>query len=268
MNKVDESQISNNLKIAMVGYLNTIPMVYGLNRSVEDYNLTLEIPAKCYDLFEYSNIDVALLPVGVLPMLTDANIVTDYCIGCLHSVRTVCIFSNSPISKVKTVYLDDHSKTSVQMTKLLMKEHWKKTVTYIDLDVQKMDLSKLKSDEAVLMIGDKVFEVEGKFVYKYDLGEQWFEYCGKPFAFAVWVAKSHVTKEQIKKLNNDLAFGVNHISESLKSYHLEEKAFDLSRYFKENIDYNFDRSKQESMALYLDKIESSLLDGAPIVLNK
>jgi len=262
MNVEEHDKNSNPLKIAMVGYLNTVPLVYGLNNSSQSYELHLDTPAKCYKWFTTDDIDVALLPVGVLPLLENAQVVTDFCIGCKSYVRTVCLFSHSPKEEIKTIYLDNESRTSVLLIQVLVKEYWGGEVVFIDKDVRNMDVADLQYGEALLMIGDKVFEIEDKFEYKYDLGKEWFEYSGNPFVFAVWVAKPYVTAQQIVKLNEDLQYGAAHVEESLKSHPVQSKAFDLTEYFGENIDYNLDEGKIRSMNLFLSKIE--LLQNQPL----
>jgi len=243
------------LHISMVGYLNTVPLVYGLEHGAGQYDLDLLIPADCYTAFEHGDADVALVPVGVLPILrTDAGIVTDYCIGCEAAVRTVCILSHTPISDVTKVYLDTHSRTSVLLTRVLMAHHWLQEVVYESADVSEYQSTDLKPSEAVLMIGDKVFEVEDDYKYSYDLGQEWYELTGLPFAFAVWVAREHVPKIAIEQLSADLALGVASTAQALASHKDENRAFDLDEYFREHIDYHFDDRKKEALHVFLQMI--------------
>ncbi len=239
----------------MVGYLNTIPLVYGLRGSAAArYNLHLETPAQCFNSFMMDEVDVALVPVGTLPLIPDARIVTDVCIGCKREVRTVCLFSNVDIHQLKTVYLDIESRTSVLLIQILMKHHWKRDVVFIDKNVREISAADLPDDVGVLMIGDKVFEVENDFVYKYDLGAAWYDYTGLPFAFAVWVAKPHVTDAQITMLNTDLLQGITHVPDSLLAHKTANQNFDLDEYFECYIDYHFDENKRMAMKRYLEVV--------------
>jgi len=238
----------------MVGYLNTVPLLYGLQHSNNKYTISLDIPAKCYMQFKSESCDVALLPVGVLPLLSDHQLITNVCIGCNGDVRTVCIFSHLPIEQVSTIHLDNHSRTSVLLARMLIANHWSLDMKYISSDVNTMSASGLRNDEAVLMIGDKVFEVENDYEYKYDLGKEWKTFTGLPFAFAVWVAKPHVTQEQINQLSKDLNFGIENTAQALAEHQEEDNAFDLEEYFKRHIDYHFDDAKKEALHLYLQMI--------------
>lgn len=244
-------ETDKKLSIAMVGYLNTIPMVHGMRQHRERYDVSLEVPSRCYELYRDKKVDVALLPVGTLASLEDSKIITDYCIGCIEEVRTVCLFSNSPIEKIEKVYLDSHSRTSVLLTRVLMKHHWKQEVEYIDTDIKNLDLTQLEEDEMVLMIGDKVFDIEGQFAYCYDLGKVWYEYSGLPFVFAVWVAREHVSPFQVEQLNEDLAWGIDHKYEAIKASDESAQKMDLETYFTEHIDYHFDDAKREALEMFL-----------------
>ena len=81
-------------------------------------------PANCARLFEEGKADIALVPVGALPDLKRHRIITDYCIGCDGTVRTVVIFSNEKLSEIKKLYLDPDSRTSVKLGRLLLAEYF------------------------------------------------------------------------------------------------------------------------------------------------
>ena len=103
-------------KITAVSYLNTIPFVYGLQHADSlRADLLLAPPADCAKNYIEGRADIALLPVAVVPELKNTNIVTDYCIGAVGAVRTVTVMSNEPITTVKRIWLDAHSRTSVQL---------------------------------------------------------------------------------------------------------------------------------------------------------
>ena len=103
-------------KISAVSYLNTIPFVYGLKHTERlCANLLLAPPAECAKNYIEGRADIALLPAAVVPDLQNTNIITDYCIGAVGAVRTVTVVSNVPIAQVKRIWLDAHSRTSVQI---------------------------------------------------------------------------------------------------------------------------------------------------------
>ena len=110
-------------RIAAVSYLNTIPFIYGIRHAGDlRAELLLTPPALCASNFIDGNADIALLPSAVVPRLKDAELVTDFCIGAEGEVRTVVVVSNTPIEEVRRIWLDAHSRTSVQLTGYL--EHF------------------------------------------------------------------------------------------------------------------------------------------------
>ena len=156
----------------MVGYYNTFPFLYGLKQN-DSYNLILDIPSKCMDYFDRGEADIALVPVAALLERTDYEIVTDYCIGCIGAVRTVSLFSNDDLEDITKIYLDKDSRTSQLLVKTLCENSWNILPSFEECNVRNLNSKELNSNEAVLMIGDKVFELEDSYKYNYDLGVEW-----------------------------------------------------------------------------------------------
>ena len=74
----------------MVGYYNTLPFLHGLEQQ-NTFDIRLDIPSKCITYFDSGDVDIALVPVGNLLERSDYEIITDFCIGCVGEVRTVCL---------------------------------------------------------------------------------------------------------------------------------------------------------------------------------
>src|SRR5215467_8843515 len=115
------------IKIAAVTYLNTKPFVYGIHQSglSKEVELILDYPAGIAEELQNGNADVALLPVAVIPEIQNAEIVTDYCIGCDGTVSSVCLYSDVPIEEAKEIFFDYQSRTSVELAKILLNDFWK-----------------------------------------------------------------------------------------------------------------------------------------------
>ncbi len=233
-------------RIAAVSYLNTIPFIYGIEH--ED-NLRAELllapPADCARNFIEGNADIALLPSAVVPSLKDAEIVTDYCLGAIDKVRTVVIVGNCPIDKARRIWLDPHSRTSVQLSGYLAANHWHISPEWLALEDYSL-IDHAAEGDMFLLIGDKVFEHEGKFAYSYDLASEWIAATSLPFAFAVWVARKGTPHEVIAHLQNALTLGVERIYESIieSRYRDCDYAYD---YLTRNIDFLFDEQKHKAL---------------------
>lgn len=239
-------------KIAAVSYLNTVPFIYGINHADKlCADLLLAPPAQCARYFLDKKADIALVPVGALPLLDEGEIVTTYCIGAEKSVRTVTVMSNVPIAEVQTVWLDSHSMTSALLVKVLASELWNIKPTWKELtDYSLADAPAGK--DAFLLIGDKVFGYEGRFKYTYDLADCWRELTGKPFVFAVWVARKGTRPEVIDDLEQSLELGVERIWEAILESGHSDKDYAYS-YLTENIDFLLDYDKRQALELFREK---------------
>lgn len=235
--------------LIMVNYLNSKPFIFGLEHCGLDIPVIVDkdTPAQCALKFGKNEYDIALIPSGYLPYLEDYKIITDYCIGCDGEVRTVGIFSNKPLEECKYIVEDEDSKTSILLSKLIVKE-------YLGLDISFVKNSSQLEDEAFLYIGDKVFQNEKNFTYYYDLGSLWKAWKNLPFVFAVWVAKDHVPEEICNKLNDAFMYGIKHLPDVIRKE--SSSQLDLYYYFSHNIQYALDKAKWYSLQLFSEKITS------------
>ena len=118
-------------------------------------------------------VDVALVPVASILEGSDFKVISDYCIGCVGEVETVCLYSNTPIDQLTNVYLDSDSRTSQMLAKVLFDKHWYHNVDFEEVNVSAISTATLNEGSAVLKIGDKAFGEEDHYEYVYDLGEEW-----------------------------------------------------------------------------------------------
>ncbi len=237
--------------VAAVSYLNTKPMIYGIEaaRDTLRAELLLSPPAVCASLFGEGRADVALVPVAEIPSFAGSDIVTDFCIGSHGHVRTVVLMANCPVENLHTIYLDAHSRTSAALVRVLAREYWDIDPCWLPL----YDCSDMGREGAgYLLIGDKVFEHEGRFEYVYDLSSVWRDFTGLPFVFAAWVASRSVDREFVADLNRAIAYGVGHIDQAVDYYDLADKPL-AREYLKKNIDFRLDDQKREALALFWQK---------------
>lgn len=243
--------------VVAVEYLNTRPFVYGIRHcaatssSLRD-SLLLAPPAECARLAINGEADIALVPVGALPELLKAQpgaeIITSYCISSSGGVRTVVLLCDSPIDQLHTIYLDAHSRTSVQLAQLLARSKWKITPRFVDGLPSDHQLS---DGEAMVAIGDKVFELEDRFAVVTDLSDEWREMTGLPFVFAVWIALTPTGLAYADELNDALKFGAQNIERSLPDDPLRPRNLD---YLTRSIEFDLSEPKRAAMNLFLSQI--------------
>ena len=75
---------------------------------------------------------------------------------------------------------------------------------------------------------------------------------GKPFVFAVWVARKGIAPELIDDLEASLELGVERIWEAVNESEHRSKDYAYT-YLTENIDFLFDYQKRQALELYWDK---------------
>ena len=237
------------VKITAVSYLNTIPFIYGLRHASSlASDMLLCPPASCADNYLNGAADVALLPVAAVPQFKDAQIITDYCIGAVQAVRTVELMCDCPIGEVRRIFLDPHSRTSVQLAGWLAAKAWKISPEWLALEGGYRNLpARARKGDAFLLIGDKVFEHENDFSHKYDLAEEWRKATSLPFTFAVWVARKGTPYSVIDELQHAFTFGVEHIYEAVVEHGFLDKPYDAYQYLTRNIDFLFDEQKRKAL---------------------
>ncbi len=185
------------------------------------------------------------------------KIITDICIGAIKQVKTVAVFAEQKIETLQKIHLDYHSRTSVELLKILLKEYW--LLPNIELIPSSEQFEKnIHDTSAALMIGDKTFPLLNKIPFQYDLATAWNDMTGLPFAFAVWVAKPHVTDAWANKLNKALQFGIQHRTTLIEELNQKNKTVDWQDYYFNCISYELDDLKRTAMNLFLEKIKKPL----------
>lgn len=261
-----------------------------------DIALSLRVPALCAADAIAGQTDIALVPTAAIPLIpgfptaatkvatqtdtTDTSIagtdgqpapftphvITDYCIGAEGAVDTVVLLSDTPLDQVRKVYLDCHSRTSVQLVRVLAREHWHIAPYWVDFadcaSTFATEGHALAPGEAMVAIGDKVFALRAAhhYAYCYDLAQEWANFTGGlPFVFAAWVACTPAGAAFAPRLNQALAYGVDHIAESITGTVNRSRNFDFDtayRYLTQSIKFRLDAPKRQAMHLFGEKIIS------------
>ena len=245
--------LKDKIKVAAVSYLNTKPLLYGIERSdvMNDMELILNYPSKLAQSLQDGSIDMALLPVAAMPGIEGARIVGDYGIAADGNVASVAIFSQVPMAEIETVYLDYQSRTSVRLAQLLLEKHWDKQVVFKQAPENYIEY--INGTTAGVIIGDRALQQLTNFEYIYDLAEAWGYYTGLPFIFAAWVANKHLPEDFINAFNAANAEGLRHIDEVVTEN--PYPYYDLKKYFTQNIHYLLDEQKRKGLDKFLELIK-------------
>ena len=241
------------IRISAVNYLNTLPFVKGIQGSdlVNHIQLELDTPDVCARKLIDGEVDIGLVPVAVLSEVQNAHIISDFCIGCDGPVLSVCLFAEQPVNQLENVFLDYQSRTSVELLKILLNEHW--NVRPRLLRAKPGYENQIEGKNGGLVIGDRTFNLHGKYPYAYDLGTAWKEYTGLPFVFALWVSNHAPDSGFIVEFNRVLKQGIARIPQIAAQLNLQHQ-FNALNYFTNNISYIFDEQKNNALDLFLEKI--------------
>ena len=249
--------MSKKIKVGIVSYLNTRPLLYGLKLPpiANEIQLVEENPARLAELLIDDEIEVGLIPIAVIPQLEKYFICGDYCIATETEVASVCLFSEVPVNQIERVYLDYQSRSSVALLKWLMKEFWNihpEMIQATDDSYRK----KIQGTVAGLVIGDRAFEQRKISTFIYDLASEWRSITGMPFVFAAWISKEPLPTSFIQKFDEANAIGLSHIDEIVTS--LQFDLYDLKKYYSLHLSYKFDDRKRKGMELFLQYIRNGL----------
>lgn len=240
-------------RVSIVSYLNSKPFLYGLQNSsvAKEIDLSLDIPSKVAAKLSFNLADVGLIPVAGLIDLDEYHVIGDYCIGSVGKVKTVVLASDVPLQQVETILMDYQSRSSVLLAKVLAKFYWKKSFIWENTCNDFQNVS-IKEKTAGIVIGDRVFDIENKFRYIYDLSEEWYNFTQLPFVFAVWAANKKVSETFENAFNSALAFGIENMEEIVRLEQLNYPNVDIAGYFAQNISFELNKEKRAGMKKFLE----------------
>lgn len=179
------------IRVGAVNYLNSKPLIEGLTEFSDAIDLTLDLPSRLADQLACGQIDVGLIPIaeyfrsGSYSMIPGIGIASD------GPVLSVTLFSRKPWHAIQTVSLDEGSRTSATLTRILLEAREGVRPRYVQLPIESP--ADQVSSDAVLLIGDRAMKacLPG-FEYAYDLGQEWRTWTGLPMVFAVWAVRAGV----------------------------------------------------------------------------
>ena len=181
--------MNEQMRIGAVSYLNTKPLVYGLAEQIGSGNLSFDLPSRLADQLRSDQLDVALIPsVEYFRNASQYQIVSDACIACRGPVWSVRLLSRVPIPEIRTLALDEGSRTSAALAQILIYEQFGIEPDLVSLPI---DSSPDTADsDAILLIGDRAMHPSAGVYHEiWDLGDRWCRWSELPFVFAMWVAR-------------------------------------------------------------------------------
>lgn len=247
----------SKIKVGIVSYLNTRPLIYGLKLEpiASHIELIEDNPARLAEMLKKNEIDLGLVPVAAIHELNESHLSGDYCIGTEGEAASVCLFSEVPLEQIEKVYLDYQSRTSVELLKWIMREYWGIKPEVIDAEDEDYR-KRIKGTTAGLVIGDRAFEQRKHSTFFYDLGAEWKKITGQPFVFAVWISNKKLPNDFTEIFNKANAIGLKHIDEIVSSHPFD--LYDLKKYYTLHMNYLLDDRKKKAMEYFLQVIDEEI----------
>src|SRR5665213_747179 len=180
--------MDNPIRIGAVNYLNTKPLICDLDVLAPDAVLVLDVPSRLADLLAAGDLDVALIPAIEYFRAGCYSVVPGVAIATRGPVLSVTLFSRTPWDQIRRVALDAGSRTSAALTQILLRKRYgvypENMPLPLDRGAEDVDA------DAVLLIGDRAMRacLPG-FAHAYDLGQEWYDWTGLPFVYAVWAVR-------------------------------------------------------------------------------
>jgi chorismate dehydratase len=216
------------VRLGHITYSNCFPVHARLLDRPEprDPRLVEGIPSHLNALLEAGEIDAS--PSSSIEFARHADryrVLPDLVIGSRGAVRSILFLSRRPPGALDgaTVALPSASATSIVLLKILLRLRWGVEPCFVGFDQAREDPFSAGAT-AALFIGDVALR-PGLFPdveLRFDLGSEWAEHTGLPFAFAVWQAAG-CSPRQLKELHSTLlasrAYGVEHRIDLAQRHH-------------------------------------------------
>jgi chorismate dehydratase len=260
--------MSPPIRIGAVSYLNTRPLVYGLAERLPQAEVLYDLPSRLADRLAAGELDVALIPSIEFFHDPGYSIVSDACIGCRGPVWSVKLLSRVPGEKIRTLALDEGSRTSAALVQVLLKARFGIRPRCEPLPIE-APLETATAD-AILLIGDRAIgQQSGEWSLVWDLGEEWNRWAELPFVFAMWTARSGVDRRLLAEVDAALRAcrdaGLAHLEEMAER---EAGQFGLTpeqclTYWRDNLHFYLGEREQRGLELFHRRAAELHLAPAP-----
>jgi len=277
----EPTRIVTKLRISIVQYLNTAPLVWGFTNGPLQgkYDLSFTVPSQCAEDLRSRRADVAIIPAIEYQRIEDLVILPDMSIASKQRVRSLLIVAKRPIEQVKSFALDRSSRSTQALTRILCAEKWRIAPQFSEAapDLPEM----LRRADAALVIGDPALRLSvaiekrswpgdkgeavcqaatlgitgAELLYVYDVVSEWLGMTGLPAVLAVWAARRDLaTAEMTGDFIASRDYGMLRIAEICfdAARELELPAAALESYLRDNIDFSLDTENRRGLQLYFE----------------
>ncbi len=235
-----------SLRVGLFPYLNVQPLIHGLGGD-PDVEVVIDLPSAIADRFRRHELDLAMVPSFEAATL-DAPILGSACIASDGPVETVILHHRVPLERVKTLAVDEASRTSVALAKILIAEasgNLPQATAFSPRSAGRPDA------DAVLVIGDPAFLWRADGFAPMDLGQEWRRQHSLPFVFAVMVKEARGAADGLAaRISEAKKRGLEAASTIARSYNSGVDAARAEHYLRHVIRYDLGERERQGLALF------------------
>ncbi len=177
------------IRISLVHYLNAAPLgwsfLYGPLKG--KFEVIPSSPARCAEQLANGEVDLGIIPSIEYQRIPELAIVPGIAIAARSKVRSVIMVQRRERREIRSVALDENSRSSVALLKLLLR--YKMGLEPEFVHQQPDAAAMLGKCDAALIIGDAALKISPEEFVITDLAEAWVEWQEMPFVFALWACR-------------------------------------------------------------------------------
>jgi chorismate dehydratase len=153
----------SKLRISVVQYLNTAPLVRGFTHGPlqNKYDLSFTVPSQCAEALRTGAADVAIIPAIEYPRIVAGGIplciLPGLAIASKERVRSLLLLSKVSIRQARRIALDRSSRSTQALVKILAAQRWQIAPEFIEADPDPAAM--LADSDAALVIGDVALRI-------------------------------------------------------------------------------------------------------------
>ena len=180
------------LRVGIVNYLNSRPLAWSFlsGRVGPGIDSRFLPPSQVADLLAAGELDVGLIPSIEVQRIPGLTILPGLCVAATREVRSVLLVSRCPIPDIERLALDENSRTSASLVRILLREIY--GIEPVCVTAAPRLAGMMEEADAALIIGDPALSVDCTGFHVLDLAAEWRRLTGRPFVFAVWAAREGV----------------------------------------------------------------------------
>ncbi len=182
-----------HMRLATVPFINAEPLLWGFRRGpYRDLASVEEIPpSRIPERLRAGTIDLGLIPTIEIQRWSELEILPYLCIAAKRRARSVILASRVPVDRIRSVALDENSRTSAALLRILLEHRGLRGIVYDEAAPSLRAM--LRDHDAALLIGDAALRTDTAGLEVLDLGALWHAATGLPFVFAVWAIRPGMT---------------------------------------------------------------------------